>query len=72
MFLPVGGSSLSKASKGWLAADTRRLKKASSRSRHVNQLACAGQRLRRVCGLGAAGWMVTTALLMAQRFWTGQ
>ena len=48
VFLLVCGSSHSKANKDWLAADSRRQKSASWRLRHMNQLASAGKRLRRV------------------------
>ena len=39
VFLLVFGSSHSKANKGWQAGDRQRQKKASLRSRQVNQLA---------------------------------
>lgn len=61
------GSSYSKANKGWLAGATHRQKKASFKSKQVNQPASGGSRLRRVSELETTGHKVMVAAMMSQR-----
>lgn len=66
-FLPVSGSSHSKANGFWLSGSKGRQQKASFKPKTVNHTYSSSSLVNSVYGLATTGWRSSTILLMALR-----